>query len=34
MTQTLETKKALTKTQCKAIYREAYEAGLDRKSVV
>jgi len=28
MTQTLETKKALTKTECKKIYAEAYEAGL------
>lgn len=28
MTQVIEKKKALTKTQCKAIYAEAYEAGL------
>ena len=28
MTQTLEKKKALTKTECKKIYAEAYEAGL------
>lgn len=28
MTQTLETKKALTKTECKKIYAEAYEAGI------
>ena len=27
-TSVIEKKKALTKTQCKAIYREAYEAGL------
>lgn len=27
-TAVIEKKKALTKTQCKAIYREAYEAGL------
>ena len=28
MTQVIEKKKAFTKTQCKAIYVEAYEAGL------